>query len=233
LVYSNGNGEVDALDRFGNLEWSFLLPLYESSFRGASLADVNNDDTLDVVFAASNGKVYALNGSNGNLLWDINLRADYGDSNFTMEHGPVIASFKQDDTLDVFVVGGYANYPNIQTDFGRAYALKVGPGKGPDWSMFQHDYTRSNCVCNPSPFTGITEKSNPQVKVSDYPNPFSQIVNFNITLDKSLMISVVIYDELGKEVKTFANKMLEQGNYQFTWNGTDDTGNKLPQGVYY
>jgi outer membrane protein assembly factor BamB len=233
MVYSNGNGEVDALDRFGNLEWSFFLPLYESSFRGATLADVNNDDTLDVVFAASDGKVYALNGSNGSLLWDINLRADYGDSNFTLEHGAVVASFKQDDTLDVFVVGGYTDYPNIQNDFGRAYALKIGVGTGPDWGMFQHDYTRSNCVCNLSPFTGFTEVNTPQIKVNDYPNPFSQTVNFNITLDRSLFVSVIIYDELGKAVKTFSNKTIAQGNYQFTWNGTDNSGNIVPQGVYY
>jgi len=51
LIYSGGYGEVDALDRFGGLNGLFMMPMYESSFRGASLADVNNDDTLDVLFA--------------------------------------------------------------------------------------------------------------------------------------------------------------------------------------
>jgi len=68
--------------------------------------------------------LYALNGSRGNLLWDINLRTDYGDSSYSLQQGPIISDFRNDDTLDVFVAGGYANYPNIQTDFGRAYAIK-------------------------------------------------------------------------------------------------------------
>jgi len=233
LVYSNGKGEVDALDRFGNLKWNFFMPLYESSFRGASLADINNDDTLDVVFACTNGQLYALNGARGNMLWAINLRADYGDSLFTLEHGPVIASFRQDDTLDVFVEGGHTAYPNIQNDFGRAYAIKVGLGKGPDWAMFQHDYARSNCVCNPSPYTGVNELNKSAFGITDYPNPFSEQIIFNLSLDKSMNVSEIVYNSEGAAVKTFANGKLEAGNYQFTWNGRDDNGNPLAGGIYY
>ena len=232
MVYSGGYGEEDALDRNGNLLWSFFMPSYESSFRGAALADVNNDDTLDVVFACTNGKVYALNGSRGNLLWEINLRADYGDSNFQLEHGPLIASFKKDDTLDIFVEGGHTFYPNIDSDFGRAYAIKVGVGKGPDWTMFQHDYTRSNCVCNPSP-NAINEVKNSSLTAREYPNPFSNYVTFNVHLDKSSELSVIVYNMQGVAVKTFTNKRLPEGNYEFTWNGTGDSGNKLADGVYY
>jgi outer membrane protein assembly factor BamB len=232
MVYSGGYGEEDALDRFGHLLWSFFMPAYESSFRGAVLADVNNDDTLDVIFACSDGKVYALNGSRGNLLWDINLRADYGDSNFQLEHGPVVASFKKDDTLDIFVEGGHTFYPNIDSDFGRAYAIKVGVGKGPDWMMFQHDYTRSNCVCNPSP-DGINEVKPESLQAADYPNPFSNRITFNVSLDKGSELSVIVYNMEGIAVKTFANQRLPAGNYEFTWNGTNDNGNYLADGVYY
>jgi outer membrane protein assembly factor BamB len=233
LVYINGNGEVDALDRFGNFEWSFIMPLYESSFCGAVLADINNDDTLDVVFATSSGKLYALNGSRGNLLWDINLRTDYGDSSYSFEHGPVISSFKQDDTLDVFVAGGYTDYPNIDTDFGRAYAVKIGVGKGPDWKMFQHDYTRSNCVCNPSP-AGLKEiKKEDGLQVNNYPNPFTENITFNISLQQPAYVSVVIYNTEGMPVKTFAENKLPSGNYQYNWNGKNETGSSFPAGVYY
>lgn len=232
VVYISGYGEVDALDRFGNLKWSFNMPLYTSSFRGAVLADVNNDDTLDVVFAGDDGKLYALNGSRGNLLWDINLRTDYGDSNFGLEHGPVISSFKKDDTLDIFVVGGHTFYPNIDSDFGRAYAIKVGLGTGPDWTMFQHDYTRSNCVCNPNP-ASVSHITQPSLNVKDYPNPFSESIYFNLALESSTQVSLIIYDEAGKVVKTFAGKRLDAGNYQFKWNGQSDAGSLLPAGIYF
>ena len=167
------------------------------------------------------------------MLWSINLRADYGDSLFTIDHCPVIASFKMDDTLDVFIEGGYANYPNIQTDFGRAYAVKVGLGHGPDWSMFQHDYTRSNCVCNPSPYNGVGTITKSSMRVVDYPNPFSDNIIFNITLSEDMEVSEQIFNAQGKSVKSFINGKLPQGNHQFIWNGKDDEGNNLAGGIYF
>jgi outer membrane protein assembly factor BamB len=232
LVYIGGYGEVCALDRFGSLKWSFMLPLYESSFRGASLADVNNDDTLDVVFASTDGLLYALNGNRGNLLWSKDLRADYGNSNFGLEQGPIISNFRNDDTLDVFVVGGYANYPNTSGNFGRAYALKIGAGTSTSWSMFQHDITRSNCVCNSSP-TGIASVSKSLLQINYYPNPFSQSIYFNISLDNQGDVEAIVYNAEGETVKTFSNKKLPAGNYQFMWNGTNDSGATLASGVYY
>ena len=232
LVYIGGHGEVCALDRFGNLKWNFMLPLYESSFRGASLADVNNDDTLDVVFASTDGLLYALNGSRGNLLWSKDLRADYGNINFGLEQGPIISNFKNDDTLDVFVVGGYTNYPVIDSNYGRAYALKIGIGSGSDWTMFQHDITRSNCTCNATP-AGIASITAPSLDINYYPNPFSQNIYFNLSLDKPEDVEAIIYNSEGVAVKTFSSKKLLIGNNQFIWNGTNDSGAKLGSGIYF
>ena len=233
LVYISGYGEVTALDRFGNLKWTYMLPLYESAFRGAVLADINNDDTLDVIFATTNGVLYALNGSRGNLIWSMDLRADYDSSNFGLEHGPLVADFNNDDTLDIFVVGGHAEYPAIQNNYGRAYAIKAGKGHGPDWTMFQHDVTRSNCLCTNNAVTSIPEVAPAGLAVSGYPNPFSQNVNFNISLTGSAEVAVVVFNMQGETVKTFSNKELSEGNYQFTWNGTSDSGTVLSSGIYY
>ncbi|HXC07139.1 MAG TPA: T9SS type A sorting domain-containing protein, partial [Bacteroidia bacterium] len=232
LVYSNGNGEVDALDRYGALQWSFFMPANSSSFRGAALADVNNDDTLDVVFASSNGHFYALNGSRGNLLWDLNLRADYGDSLFGLEHGPLIAHFKNDDTLYAFVAGGYTAYPNIQQDFGRVYALKLGKGNGPDWQMFQHDYIRSNCVCTPL-LTAVNNFPSPVLSITDYPNPFSDIITFNVFLPKPGVVQAGIYDLDGRCLKTFSCSPNPENQYLFSWDGTGNNRNELAPGIYF
>lgn len=139
---------------------------------------------------------------------------------------------KNDDTLDIFVEGGHTFYPNIDSDFGRAYAIKVGIGKGPDWTMFQHDPSRSNCVCNSSA-TAINEVKKPSLNATDYPNPFSNYVTFNINLNTSSELSVIIYNMQGIAVKTFTNKKVSAGNYTFTWNGMGDAGNTLANGVYY
>ena len=209
------------------------MDLYESSFRGAVLADINNDDTLDVIFASSEGKLYALNGSRGNLLWSINLTADYGDSLYSLEQGPLVASFKGDDTLDIFVAGGYSDYPNIQNDFGRAYAIKVGIGKGPDWTMFQHDQYRSNCLCTPKSIPTGNEQLPTAAEVKAFPNPFAQDVYFNVSLTSTSHLSAIIYNEQGVAVKTLSAAEQQAGDYNYTWNGTDASGHELSAGLYF
>ncbi len=50
--------------------------------------------------------------------------------------------------IDIFVVGGHAEYPDIYNNYGRAYTISTGSVGGPDWSMFRRDEIRSACVCD-------------------------------------------------------------------------------------
>lgn len=228
LVYSNGWGQVDALDRFGQLKWSYFMALYESAFRGAALADLDGNETLDVIFASSKGKLYALDGGSGGLLWSIDLRADYGNPLFGLEHGPLIADFNNDDTLDIFVVGGHTDYPDIQNDFGRAYAIQAGVGNGPDWTMFQHDLARGNCVCPDSASSSVPPLDASVFSASAFPNPFSESVFFNVFLEKNMMLTAVVYDQQGNQVAQLTRGLASAGPHQFSWQG-----GALPDGVYY
>ena len=230
ILYIGGYGDVVMLDRFGNLKWSYLLPAYESSFRGAALADINNDDTLDVVFSCSNGILYALNGSRGNLIWSKDLAADYGNTAFELEQGPLIADFNNDDTLDIFVVGGHAEYPAITNNYGRAYAVKAAKGKGPAWTMFQHDAVRSNCLCPTAP-AGIETPTQTVLDFTAFPNPGSRVY-FNLSLQHEEKVSMMIYDMQGRKISTLVNKNLSAGDYQFVWQGLTDTGAISPAGMY-
>lgn len=74
-----------------------------------------------------------------------------------------------------------------------------------------------------------------------YPNPFHnrtdirfQLVPVIDDLDKTKDISLRIYDATGRLVKNFS---LRSSNFLLStsvmWNGTDDRGRKLPEGVYF
>jgi len=161
------------LEYDGTLKWQYTIPSYGQSFRGAALADMNSDDTLDVVFGTSTGHLMVLNGSRGNLLFDIDLQAHMGTQDFEFDHGPVVADFDGDGHLDVFLVGGHAEYPAIENNYGRAYAVSfpsstVGAYAKP-WPMFRHDIRRSGSVYgNP---VGITLKTEPLDDLNIWPNP--------------------------------------------------------------
>jgi outer membrane protein assembly factor BamB len=140
---------LGALDHNGDLLWVYNIPGYGQSFRGAALADVNEDAYMDVTFCSSEGTVISLNGLDGSLIRSIDLQADFG-MNFGAEHGPLVADFNNDGVLDVFAAGGHAEYPAIENNYGAAYMISWGAGNGPDWAMFQRDYRRTACVCNDS-----------------------------------------------------------------------------------
>ncbi|MCK9422156.1 MAG: DUF1565 domain-containing protein [Bacteroidales bacterium] len=59
-----------------------------------------------------------------------------------------------------------------------------------------------------------------------YPNPFTASTLISISLASSCRLEVVIYDLLGKKIKSLSDAKLSKGNYNMVWDGDDD--NKLP-----
>lgn len=179
IVVTNGY-KVTVLENDGSFKWDYILPGYSNSFRGVALADVNNDSNLDIVFCALNGNVIALDGYSGDELWVVDLAAHVGDDNFELNHAPLIADFDNDGTIDVFVVGGFTNYPEIEFNYGRAYMISIGPGAGPDWLMFQHDPRRQSSMC-PFEYTSAEIEDHQNLEVGEtivYPNPANQFITF-------------------------------------------------------
>jgi hypothetical protein len=98
---------------------------------------------------------------------------------------------------------------------------------------------------NPLVVIGIEESQilNPQSQIPQlavYPNPFKQLteIRLQITDDRYQMTDdrtqIRIYDATGRLVKQFTQLLNDQLlNNQIVWDGTDDNGNCLPQGIYF
>ncbi len=199
VICVNGS-YVTALSHTGAVKWNFLIPNFGQAFRGVALADVNDDAYLDVVFGSSKGPLIGLDGNNGALLFSLDLANHYGNPLFSLQHAPVIADFNGDDTLDVFIVGGYGTSSNISANFGRAYMVSIGKGNGPEWLMFQHDILRQSSVCaaTPSGVEALSPSNNEELKV--YPNPARNTVTFEFIHKTREPHSLIVYNSLGKEI---------------------------------
>lgn len=178
VVFVSGY-KVIALNNQGILKWSYSIPNYSGAFRGAVLADINNDEFLDVIFGTEDGKVIALSGNNGNPIWSIDLAAHYGNPKFAFDNAPLVvklshSSISNSDSLGILIVGGHAEYPNFQNDFGRAYFLSVGIGKGPEWLMFQHDILRHSSLCSSALVSVKETTSSNSSSIEVFPNPSAQ-----------------------------------------------------------
>lgn len=67
----------------------------------------------------------------------------------------------------------------------------------------------------------------------NYPNPFNPTTTIKFSLPLQKTISIVVYDILGNEVKTLINDQeFEKGNYEVTWDGTNNFGTAAASGQY-
>jgi hypothetical protein len=67
----------------------------------------------------------------------------------------------------------------------------------------------------------------------NYPNPFNPTTAISYSLDKDGDVLINIYDISGKLITALQNEYQTQGEHSITWDGVDDSGNKVGGGVYF
>ena len=67
----------------------------------------------------------------------------------------------------------------------------------------------------------------------NYPNPFNPQTTISYDLPEDVHVSVVIYDMIGQVVRDLVESSQEAGEYQITWNATDNAGESVASGLYF
>ncbi len=62
----------------------------------------------------------------------------------------------------------------------------------------------------------------------NYPNPFNPVTNIQFDIPKDGLVKLVIYDILGREIKTLVNEFKKAGTYLTSFNGSN-----LASGIYF
>jgi predicted CXXCH cytochrome family protein len=62
----------------------------------------------------------------------------------------------------------------------------------------------------------------------NYPNPFNPVTTIKFTIAKAGNVKIIIYDEVGRQVKTLVNSYYSQGKYSVEWNATS-----FASGIYF
>lgn len=104
--------------------------------------------------------------------------------------------------------------------FWRVKAINIG-GEGP-WSPVWN--FRTGLVGLNQTGNEIPEKFN---LYANYPNPFNPVTTIRFDIPEQSFTKLVIYDLLGKEVKTLVNMQLQAGSYTAQLNADD-----LSSGIY-
>lgn len=88
-------------------------------------------------------------------------------------------------------------------------------------------------IYKPSVITGINKISseiNSFELSQNYPNPFNPSTTIKFSIPKSEFTSLIIYDELGKEVTRLINDRLSAGTYEYSFSVNEKN---LSSGVYF
>jgi len=66
----------------------------------------------------------------------------------------------------------------------------------------------------------------------NYPNPFNPVTSIMFDLPEHSLVQINIYNALGQLVASPVNGDVSSGYRELRWNGTDDKGNPVSNGVY-
>ncbi|MED5427023.1 MAG: lectin-like protein, partial [Candidatus Neomarinimicrobiota bacterium] len=66
----------------------------------------------------------------------------------------------------------------------------------------------------------------------NYPNPFNPNTQIQYALPTDANVSIVIYDLMGRQIRTLVNQQISAGYHSVMWNATSDMGSPVSAGVY-
>ena len=85
---------------------------------------------------------------------------------------------------------------------------------------------------------GVSGKPDDKIASRDFrlsqnaPNPFAQLTIISYQLAKSGLVNLKVYNITGQTVKTLVNSVQSAGSYDIKWDGRDDNGLQVSNGVY-
>ncbi|MHB2155076.1 S8 family serine peptidase [Calditrichota bacterium GD2] len=184
-------------------------------------ADLDNDGLFEIMTTTEGGYVYC-------------LRPDGSDyTNF-----PALFSGVQngsgciqdiDHDNDFEVINGGANGLNV---------IDVQQTRGTQSNVWQ-DYQANTHHTNYYYFPGtsairLTDQPIPEdyALLQNYPNPFNPQTQIIYALPQAGNVRIEVFNALGQKVRTLDNGFKQAGKYKVLWNGRNDAGTLLSNGIY-
>ena len=65
-----------------------------------------------------------------------------------------------------------------------------------------------------------------------YPNPFNPVTTLRYDLPENSVVNIVVFDMMGREVRTLINQTQNAGHQSVVWDATNDYGKPVSAGIY-
>ena len=152
---------------------------------------------------------------------------DPGDRRLYMSSGPFDMAPGETQEVVYAIVGGQGS-DNIQSVAELYESVPV-------LHEFYHDLTEWE---DPTGRAQQIEKVDHDLGINEfslspaYPNPFNSKVNFRFKLYGDMDMILQIFDLQGRKIKTVVRDFFREGDYEFSWNGVNESGQSMAAGIY-
>jgi len=82
-------------------------------------------------------------------------------------------------------------------------------------------------------FNGPGEYNYQFILQQNYPNPFDSETEINFQVPEDINVRVKIFNILGQEIAELADRKFPIGRHSIRWNGRDNNGRKVSNGIYF
>ena len=65
------------------------------------------------------------------------------------------------------------------------------------------------------------------------PNPFSESTTIDYVVGSASPVTITVFNVLGQRIRSVHVPRIDPGSYRFIWNGTTDSGDRVPSGIYF
>lgn len=182
------------------------------------------------------GKTLNDSSSDLGLYHEVNTNADFASASFMEDFVQWGNSLGAGGRESVAVTKGIWNAGEFVTGVEQGHSIEYdGDGNAPgDWG----DAATPTLGSENSNVTSVAEPTGNPYDFNleqNFPNPFNPGTIINYSIPQSATLSdtrLDIFNVLGQKVKTLVRTEQPSGAYTVQWDGTDDSGKLLANGVY-
>jgi len=191
---------------------------------------VNGEVTSSIVFSEVNGQDYAIFGDEAGYVHMYTLSGQSYD-NFPINYGfpfkgsPTIYDLDNDGDFEI-LIGSTQSLVSID--------IKESGTADGYWSTHRSNMQRNGHFISNLDALDISDEIMDYefALYNAYPNPFNPTTTIEFEVPHSMDVILNVYDISGKLVKTLVNDLKNTGKHSVIWDGTNQYGNTVANGVY-
>jgi len=242
LVGNTGLANLDALTFDGNdvlygIDASspdYSLYIIDTKTGATTLIGSTGDYFVGLAYDSTDSTLWAATGENAvdpDAIHKINPRTGVATKVGTTGLGGTTADIIFDHEGNLFGIKGGAQSTGVLISINKTSGEGTGVG-----SIGFRDV--SGLTIAPGEIQTIVDQlaaiNVPEVFAlyQNFPNPFNPVTSIKYSLKESAKVTLKIYNVLGHLVKTLVNEKQTAGVKKVVWNGTNENGTQVANGVY-